>query len=603
MKHKPRLWIGAPEETDRSGWLEFENPVEVTAAYRLGEVTTLLEQVDAATQSGLWAAGFVTYEAAAAFDPALVTHRRRSLPLAWFGFFRSPRFHSHLPPASAPPVHLDWVPSLELAGYQRIIGEIHRRIESGDCYQVNFTFRLRTAFAGDPWAIFLELAAAQPTPHSAFIDIGDHALCSASPELFFRLDGSHIVSRPMKGTAPRGLRLEDDRQRALDLFNSEKERAENLMIVDMVRNDLGRIAETGSVRVERLFDIERYESIYQMTSTVEAETARPLAEIFAALFPCASITGAPKVRTTEIITQLEDEPRGIYTGAIGYAKPGRQAKFNVAIRTLHIDRIASAAEYGTGSGIVWDSVAESEYYECATKALVLSPRREDFSLIETLRWTPDDGYDLLERHLHRLQDSAEYFGFPLDLTDLRAALDRYQDLLARVPQRIRLTVSRRGEIHLEHEELELVGKPWVLVLAAEPVDPANRFLYHKTSDREVYEKARDAFPGYDDVLLWNSAGELTESTVANLAVELDGICFTPPVECGLLPGIQRAELLFRDRIRERILRRRDLALAEDIRLFNSVRGWIPVARIDTPSTETSWVDAIWRNSREAEPYS
>jgi para-aminobenzoate synthetase/4-amino-4-deoxychorismate lyase len=601
MKTEPRLWIGASEETDRVGWLEFEHPIEVTAAYRRGEVTTLLEQVDAATQGGLWAAGFVTYEAAAAFDPALVTHRRRSLPLAWFGFFRSPRFHPHLPPAYAPPVHLDWVPSLELATYQKIIGEILRRIESGDCYQVNFTFRLRAAFAGDPWAIFLELTAAQPTPHSAFIDIGDHALCSASPELFFRLDGSHIVCRPMKGTAPRGLTLEDDRQRALGLFNSEKERAENLMIVDMVRNDLGRIAKTGSVRVGRLFDIERYESIYQMTSTVEAETACPLAEIFAALFPCASITGAPKVRTTEIIAQLEDEPRGIYTGAIGYAKPGRQAKFNVAIRTLHVDRTASTAEYGTGSGIVWDSEAESEYYECATKALVLRPRPEEFSLIETLRWTPDDGYRLLERHLRRLQSSAEYFDFSIDLTELRVALDGYQDLVARVPQRIRLTVSRRGELHLEHEELEPAGQPWVLVLAVEPVDPENRLLYHKTTDREVYERARGPFPDYDDVLLWNSAGELTESTVANLAIELGGIYFTPPVECGLLPGTQRAELLARGRIRKRILRRQDLALAEDVRLFNSVRGWIPVERIDTRSIETTSVDTIWRNSSEAGP--
>jgi para-aminobenzoate synthetase/4-amino-4-deoxychorismate lyase len=246
-------------------------------------------------------------------------------------------------------------------------------------------------------------------------------------------------------------------------------------------------------------------------------------------------------------------------------------------------------------------VAESEYYECATKALVLRPRQERFSLLETLRWTPDEGYNLLERHLRRLQDSAEYFDFSLDLTDLRVALDEYQDLVAKVPQTIRLTVSRRGEVHLEHEELGPVDEPWILILAAQPVDPDNRFLYHKTTDREVYERAHDPFPGYDDVLLWNSAGELTESTVANLAVELDGIYFTPPVESGLLPGTQRADLLSRGRIRERILRRQDLALAEDVRLFNSVRGWIPVERIDTPSTEASSVDTIWRNSRAAGP--
>lgn len=564
-------------EGGRSRWLRFQHPVSVLQAEGLEQVPNSLAAVESATEEGLYAAGFLTYEAAPAFDPAFVTRQRGSLPLVWFGLFETVE-EIDLDPQEQGGIFTlsDWQPSVGVEQYREAVDQIRQWIARGDTYQVNYTFRLWANFDGDPWGFFHALCRVQRAGYCAYVDIGRHVLCSASPELFFSLSASRILARPMKGTAPRGLTLEEDDRQASWLKRSQKNRAENVMVVDMVRNDLGRIAHPGTVRVTGLFDIERYDSLYQMTSTVEARADAPLGQIFRALFPCASITGAPKVRTMELITELEGEPRGIYTGAIGFVGPERQAQFNVAIRTVHIDRRSGWAEYGTGGGIVWDSVAEEEYRECASKSLVLTERRPEFSLLETLLWMPDQGYQLLERHVERLAASAHYFDFPVDLEYLSRRLAVLASTLPPEPHRVRLLLSPRGGVRLEAEPEKGRKRAWRVALAKEPIDRSNRFLFHKTTFRQIYDQAHADFLEYDDVLLWNLEGELTESTLANLVVRMGHELLTPPVECGLLPGTLRAELLARGWIRERKMLKEKLAAADAIYLINSVRGWIPV---------------------------
>jgi para-aminobenzoate synthetase/4-amino-4-deoxychorismate lyase len=346
------------------------------------------------------------------------------------------------------------------------------------------------------------------------------------------------------------------------------------MIVDMVRNDLGRVAAVGSVEVPRLFEVEQYPTLWQMTSTVCARTHESLDAILAATFPPASITGAPKRRTMEIIAELESSPRRVYTGAIGVLSPGRRARFNVAIRTVLVHRASGRAEYGVGGGIVWDSTPAGEYAECATKARVLAHRPRDFDLLETLLWTGSGGYAYLSEHLRRLERSAAYFGFELDPVRVRRELDSLGRGLGIGPARVRLTVSPSGAVRAEARAWSTGSASGfgTVSLAAHAIDPSNVFLYHKTTNRQVYSEALQARPGSDDVLLWNSRGEVTESTVANVAVELDGVLCTPPLSSGLLPGTMRAWMLARGCLRERVLRVEDVLGDAPVYLFNSVRG-------------------------------
>jgi para-aminobenzoate synthetase/4-amino-4-deoxychorismate lyase len=347
------------------------------------------------------------------------------------------------------------------------------------------------------------------------------------------------------------------------------------MIVDMIRNDMGRIAAIGSVQAPRLFEAERYPTLWQMTSTVTAESDVSLSQIMAALFPCASITGAPKVRTMQLIAELETTPRHIYTGAIGFITPRRQAQFNVAIRTVLIDKATNQAEYGVGSGIVWDSISSDEYMECQLKARVLTQRRPSFSLLETMLWTPDEGYFLLPYHLGRLRDSAAYFAIPLDLVQIQQKLAIAAATLPSLPHKVRLLVAQDGAVSGQTTLLGRAAssKPIHLGLARAPMDSTNPFLYHKTTHRHVYDTARAARPEYDDVLLWNERGEVTESTIANIIVQLDGRLVTPPVHCGLLPGVFRAWLLAQQKVQEEVITLDTLRQSHCIYLINSVRGW------------------------------
>jgi para-aminobenzoate synthetase/4-amino-4-deoxychorismate lyase len=378
--------------------------------------------------------------------------------------------------------------------------------------------------------------------------------------------------RPMKGTRPRGRFPAEDAALAADLLASPKDRAENLMIVDLLRNDAGRVAEPGSVRVEQMFEVERYETVHQLTSTIRARPRAgvQLTDIFRALFPCGSVTGAPKVRTMEIIAGVEDEPRGVYCGAIGVASPG-EAVFSVAIRTVVVDRDSRRAELGVGSGITWDSDAAAEHRECLDKAAFTHRAPNDFRLLETLLYEPGAGFFLLDGHLRRLEESAAHFDFRFDRGEILRALHSRRG--ASGPQRVRLLLGRTGEATVETSPLDRSPTPVRVGIAPDAVDSRDALLFHKTTNRAAYDTRRASRPECDDVLMVNECGELTESTLANLVVRLDGALWTPPLACGLLPGVFRAHLLEGGDIRERVVRPADLARAEGIYLINSVRRW------------------------------
>ncbi len=565
---------------DRTGkkerWLFFSNPIEVIETGDVAEIAGKLTAVEEGTKSGLYAAGFISYEAAPAFDPAFKVRPPSPLPLLWFGLYEKAETVPALPPGNGSFTLGEWTPSVDQTEYGEAIKRIKDYIAAGDTYQVNYTIRLHSRFQGDPYGFWLKLLRAQPTGYAAYLETDRFAVCSASPELFFHLKGPKLLSRPMKGTAPRGRTLSEDEERMEWLKNSTKNRAENLMIVDMVRNDMGRIAETGTVKVKSLFDIERYPTVLQMTSTVSSETAASFPEIIASLFPCASITGAPKIRTTEIVAELETEPRGVYTGCIGFISPRREAQFNVAIRTVEIDRETSRAVYGVGGGIVWDSEADDEYGECLTKSHLLSAENPDFELLESILWEPDGGYFLLGNHLKRLRDSGEYFCFPIDLKSVQGKLEELTQSLDSQPHKIRLLIDRDGKATLDSKPIEISKKEktWKISIAEEPVDPQNPFLYHKTTNRKVYQNAKNGREGCDDVILWNEEGEVTESTIANVVIRVGEDYFTPTINSGLLPGTYRAKLLEEGKIKAKIITLDELKNADSIHLINSVRKWV-----------------------------
>jgi para-aminobenzoate synthetase/4-amino-4-deoxychorismate lyase len=562
-------------------WLHFTNPQHTITAQNLNDVVPSLQEIEQLVNAHNWhAAGFLSYEAAPAFDKAIRLERSESqskdnvdgFPLLWFGLYPAPRLISLPEPDSAKP-SLSWLTTIDRDTYNAAVAQIKDHIASGQTYQVNYTMRLRTEFKVDLWNFFLHLAQTQNN-HAAYIDTGRYVIASASPELFFQLDGEIIESRPMKGTTRRGRTTLEDEKQAQWLKESEKNRAENVMIVDMVRNDLGRIARVGSVHIPELFTAEKYPTLWQMTSTVRAKTSASLTEIFEALFPCASITGAPKVSTMRIISDLETSPRNIYTGSIGHIAPNRKATFNVAIRTALINRETQIAEYGIGSGIVWDSTSTDEYAEALLKARVLTEDAPQFSLIETMLWTPQEGFFLHEKHVERLLDSAKYFDFPVARRDIENYLNEISFKFVS-SQRVRLLLDKHGNLQSEAKPFESSNNhpPLKVRLAKEPVHSGNVFLFHKTTYREMYEAARKDFLDHDDVLLYNEHNELTEFTIGNLVVELNGKFYTPPIRCGLLAGTFRTHLLETGQVEERVIRVEGLKDCAKIFLVNSVRKW------------------------------
>ncbi len=563
--------------------LEFRQPLAVYQATTIAEVLPTIQAAQAAAQAGAYVIGYLSYEAAAAFDSALECYPPAALPLVWFAAFAEPQV---VEPTTQAYSLTSWQPTISCAQYRQAIDQIHAAIGRGETYQVNYTLRLRADFNGDPLAFYHDLRAAQAANYCAYLNLGAYQILSASPELFFDWRDQRLTTKPMKGTAPRGRWPEEDQRLAQQLLASEKNRAENLMIVDLLRNDLGRVAAIGSVGVPRLFELERYRTVWQLTSTVAAKTKpnTTLLDILQALFPCGSITGAPKVKTMQLIRQFEAESRAVYCGAIGMLRPDGSATFNVAIRTVWIDQRQQQAEYGVGGGITWDSQADDEYAEAQLKAQLLTERWPQFDLYETLRW---DGqhYWLLDHHLRRLRDSAAYFGFAYDQTALIAALNQHS-LGCNSPLRVRLSLTHAGEITISSSPLMPTADGQPVILAPTAVNSQQRFLYHKTSNRKVYDAYTQQSPNYFDVLLWNEHGQLTEFTKGNLVLELAGQRWTPPVSAGLLAGTYRAELLQQRAIQERTLVLADLQAASKIWLINSVRGWVLVELATTDVTSS-----------------
>jgi para-aminobenzoate synthetase / 4-amino-4-deoxychorismate lyase len=568
-------------------WLHFASPQCVIQADALNEVIPALREIEDLVQINGWhAAGFVSYEAAPAFDPAHQTQLGTEFPYLWFGLYPAPRLVSLPQPDSPKPV-LSWQPTVPQNTYNAAHKHIKNYIADGRTYQVNYTMRLQAEFNVDPWNFFIQLVQRQNN-YAAFLDLGRYIICSASPELFFHLDGDILTCRPMKGTSRRGRTTREDQEQVQWLKNSEKNRAENVMIVDMIRNDLGRIAKVGSVSVPELFAVEKHSTLWQMTSTVQAKTDASLTQIFSALFPCASITGAPKVSTMRIISELEVSPRRIYTGSIGYIAPNRKATFNVAIRTALIDQQEQIAEYGVGGGIVWDSTDTDEYDEALLKArlLTVTVPPSGFSLLETMLWIPEEGYFLREKHIARLLDSADYFDFRVSIANVETILTQLASTFTS-PQRIRLLLDRHGNIQTEQAPFIPVNKMLRVGLAGVPINSNDVFLFHKTTHRAVYSQALlsarssgdlalEEQGQYDDVLLYNERGELTEFTIGNLVMEMNGQLYTPPTSCGLLAGTFREHLLETGKVKERVIPVEDLKNCTKMFLVNSVRQWIQV---------------------------
>jgi len=575
----------------------FLSPETILVACDARGLDALFERIDAALQRGNLAAGYFAYECGGCFEPkAGMRPSPPGQPLAWIGIYSHCHSFDHVTgafidadplatpetgsadePGFAHATDAQW--SLDEPEYASRIDAIHELIRAGDVYQLNFTFPIHFKVAGAAADLYAALRHRQPVDYGAFLhcDSGRRIL-SFSPELFFRIDekapSRRIVTRPMKGTAPRGRTNAEDRAISEWMRGDAKNRSENVMIVDLLRNDLGRLCEFGSVKVDELFAVERHPSLWQMTSTISGDLRAGVGfrEVFRALFPSGSVTGTPKVRAMQLLAQLEREPRGVYTGAIGFFSP-EQTVFNVSIRTVELN--ASSGRMGVGSGIVIDSVAADEFQECALKASFLTNAPEPFKLIETMLW--DGKYPLLEMHLDRLLDSAQYFGYPCDREQVKAALIRTAEGFHEgSPQRVRLTLADDGELGIEHRPMDRIhDDPLPVYLSAERIDAANRFLFHKTTNRALYIDAHNAArrAGYADLLFLNREGQLTEGSVSNVFIERNGQWFTPPGKCGLLHGVYRRHLLAtHPKIEERILTIDDLKAADRVYISNAVSG-------------------------------
>ena len=562
-----------------SGWRMYRRPARIIAASDSETLAHALAEIDRHVKSGGEAAGFLSYEAGYALEPKLLPLLgRESGPLCWFGLYDTAATLEELsfPPGDSEQLVQHRHSTIARGQYDEALRAIHDWISAGDVYQINFTYRLAFESGCRPWRLFTSLCHRHPVPYAAFVNTGQEQIVSLSPELFFSIREKHITVKPMKGTADRGLTLEDDVRRAGELQVSEKNRAENVMIVDLMRNDLGRICSSGSVKTTRLFDVERFPSVWQMTSTIEGHLREECTpeSVIRALFPSGSVTGAPKIRAMQLISALETTPRGVYTGAIGYFAP-HQAQFNVAIRTA----VLRGAEglLGVGGGITYDSSSAEEWKESQSKAAFLTQDAPDFKIIETMRWEGE--YSLLEEHLERMRGSAEYFLFHFEKRAAREALAAIVPKFGGRPHRVRLLLAQDGSLEIDSSEAAGAPPFGRVRLSAQTALSSDRFLYHKTTRRKMYddELAAARAAHCDDALFFNERGELTEGAIHNVFVVEGALWRTPAIACGVLPGTYRAFILkTRSNAREDVMTLDDLLRADAIYLCNSVRGMFPV---------------------------
>jgi len=560
----------------------YTDPVRILSCCEPEKVTETLNQIEDAIKEGFHVAGYLAYELGYLLEDKLAPLRPVNLhqPLIWMGVFKTPAKLSNteimnLMKDWAQKDHTVSVPKATITRDQYLsnVATIQDHIRAGDVYQINYTFKQNFDFSGSPKALYAQLRGRQKASYGAFIDTGDQHILSLSPELFYETSGDLIRTRPMKGTAPRAPSPSQDQGQRHWLSHDEKSKAENLMIVDLLRNDLSRISAVGSVNVTDLFSVETYPTLHQMTSGIEAKllTDTSFADVINALFPCGSITGAPKVKAMGLIRSLEDDPRGVYTGAIGYASLKDGARFNVAIRTLTIDS-QGQGEMGIGSGIVYDSDPAQEWDECHLKAHFMTDKeRPPFDLLETLKWDAKDGFCLLRLHLDRLESAAAYFGYPYNAQTITAALDRAVDKQT-TPQRVRLTLDDQGIANVTTEPLSDLGE-MTFSISSQVINTNSPFTYHKTTNRSFYDEAR-AGQNTDEVLFMNGQGQLTEGSFTNLFVEKDGQLITPPVSVGLLNGTLRQDLIDTGQAIEAPLTVQDLKAPNKVFCGNSVRGLV-----------------------------
>ncbi len=572
----------------------FLDPKDIITVSTPDEIADAFEHLDHWRTNGYFVAGYISYEAGFYFNPSLPHSRHLkalNLPLMWFGAYASPivfdhftgnitgpfesRLQTKVESDLRPRASQDYRLNTSKKDYKACIGAIKSQIQAGNIYQLNYTTELEFSIPNDPVAFYRHLTHSQPVSYGAYVHTPGFNLLSLSPELFFKLSENIIQTRPMKGTAHRGRSAREDEQIKAWLEQDEKNRAENLMIVDLLRNDLGRICRPHSIHVPELFKVQTYPSLHQMISIVQGRLRDNLStlQLFEALFPCGSVTGAPKIKAMELVDQFELRPRGAYTGSIGYLSPSGEAQFNVAIRTITMK--GKQARMGIGSGVVWDSEPETEFEECRLKASFLAqPLAGDIRLIETLRY--ENGYPLLERHLNRLSYSASCLNVALELDKVRRALlDKAQGLEKNTPYKVRLLVSCTGQIALETRFLEETSKTLEVCLAKTPMQASNIYLYHKTTNRHMYNQAYEKATrhGFADVLWFNQRGELTEGCISNVVLETNGRQLTPALECGLLPGVYREKLLDETPdCTEAILTPDTLKSANKIYICNAVRG-------------------------------
>jgi para-aminobenzoate synthetase/4-amino-4-deoxychorismate lyase len=544
----------------------YRHPAAIVEARRPGEVRPALERL-----RGRHAAGFIGYEAGYALEPRLGPLAGEAAPdgppLLWFGLFDG--WEEADPARLLPDPAGAWAgrprPLVEREAHEAAVERALEHILEGDIYQANLTFRAEVATAGHPLALYAAIRPRARAGWGGIVFTGRHWLLSFSPELFFTLEAGRVTARPMKGTAPAASDPEA-------LRGDPKQRSENLMIVDLLRNDLSRLSKPGSVKVPALFEVEAYPTVLQLTSTVvgELEQGRTGIDLVETIFPCGSVTGAPKIRAMEIIASLEGERRGPYTGSIGRLAPDGEAAFNVAIRTLVLRDGESVARLGLGSGIVADSVAADEWRECLAKGEFVATSGR-FDLIETMRFDPHEGLYELDRHLARMKRSAETFGFAFDRHHARNELQAATFFL-REARKLRLLLSSSGALAIESRPLPEAPEEAVAVaLAPLPVDPEDFRLRHKTSDRRFYDRAREA-AGTFEVVFADRDGFLTEGSFTSLFVERGGRLLTPPLGRGLLPGVLREALIDEGRAEEADLRAEDLE--GGFFLGNAVRGLI-----------------------------
>lgn len=561
-----------------------------------GGLDFIFSEIEAASQAGQWVSVAAKYELGLCLDPAFadeVASREGALFSATFykcaeqlspekakAFFevRLSALSEHERAAGVYGV----APAWDVVSYSEKIGKIHQWIAEGDCYQINLTFPLEFSYYGHPLALYSDLRQHQSVKFGAYLNVAGQTILSFSPELFFERNQGRIVTKPMKGTAPRGANSEEDAACRLALVSSQKERAENVMIVDLLRNDLGKVVGAGKVHVEALCVAEPYPTLWQMVSTVVADDATvPLASLFRSLFPCGSITGAPKIQAMRRIGMLETSPRGFYTGALGWVAPDGRCQLNVAIRTIVLDG-EGRGRMGVGSGVVIDGDALAEYRECLLKARFLTSFDPGFQLIETLRLA-SGAFPLLSGHLSRLRASATELGFAFDESAVMASLTQLRESHLSGLWRVRLVLSHGGSHQVAIFPMQEIEAPQSVVLANERLASSSRLLRHKTTVRQLYDATLQSLSTQDnvfDAIFLNERGEVCEGARSNVFVQKNGQLFTPPLHCGLLAGVLRQSLLNEGRVIEKVLTVNDLTGADSLFLGNALRGLIPVTLLD-----------------------